>query len=400
MTILHRQAAAFVGILCLAGPACAGSITGWDGRNVLTTTDDPKGGGFSTVYDRAPTDAGAISHGRMVFDGVEAVAPGMRIENNAPPSVPPTPGNVDNCLMASSSASCNSERQSGKRYKLDQTGAGSIDLVLGHDPAGSGFVAPNNGLVKVYQKYGNDTGGNLSGFSVRLGSGVGAGFAPSGIDDGLRIIDYGASPNNSQFSALFANGLFGPVDEEHPLTGYFSPDRAGFSLVLTGQDSFQSAAAFGAYAPLFGDWLSYTQAPTGYFFDNDGDASTDALLVAHRLANGSWVQNRSLAADGSVVTLAYGNDGTAFASLDQLLAALPAGLVGCAGAQPGQACLAGEGAIEDLAKFNLTFGIDPSGYAGDEFSLRVTAVPETSTKLMLALGLLAIGAARLRRSRD
>jgi hypothetical protein len=392
-------AVAAVGALCFTGVASAGSISAWNDDNVKTTVTDVFGGGASVIYDRAKDEPGAVSHGQIIFDGLEAVAPGLKIENNAPPSDPPTQGNVDNCLMASSPASCNSERQSGKRFKINQTATGAIDLLFDHDPTGGGFVAPNDGLYKVFQKYGNDTGGRLTAFTVTLGTGVGAGFVPSGIDDGLRFVDFGADPKNSEFSALFANGLFGPAGEEHPLSGYFSPERAGFNLSLTGQDSFQSGSLFGAYAPLFGDWMAFSQAPLGYFFDEDGDASTDALLVAHQLADGSWVQNRSIAADGSVTTIAYGNDGTAFANLDSLVAALPAGLVDCTVATPGTPCVAGLGEVEDLAKFNLTFSIDPTAYRGEQFTLRVSAVPEPSTYALMALGLAAVGfSARRRRS--
>jgi len=61
--------------------------------------------------------------------------------------------------------------------------------------------------------------------------------------------------------------------------------------------------------------------------------------------------------------------------------------------------VAGLGEVEDLAKFNLTFSIDPTAYRGEQFTLRVSAVPEPSTYALMALGLAAVGfSARRRRS--
>ena len=46
-------------------------------------------------------------------------------------------------------------------------------------------------------------------------------------------------------------------------------------------------------------------------------------------------------------------------------------------------CLAGVAIIEDLAKFNLTYSIDPTQFAGSEFTLRLTtAVPEPETYMI------------------
>lgn len=384
-----------------AGSVSAAQITGWSDTNVLTVSDSI-GAGTSTIYDRAVPDTDARSSGVITFDGAETFSPGLKVVNDAASGDPddaPGGGDVFNCIMASSAASCNSPRQSGKRFKLDRTGIDAIDLVFGTNPDGTFTTPGNDGLYKVFQKSGNATGCSLPDFTATLGTGIGTDFRASTADDGLRFFDFGADPKNSQFSSLFANGLFGSIDETHPLNGYFDVNRAGYGLQLTSADSFTSTGIFGAYNTLFGDLLSYTQVPNGVFYDDDGNAATDNVLLAHQLADGSWVQNRSLDSAGVVATIGYLNDGIAYADLDALLLALEtsSGLAACDSADPGTPCLTGVDVIEDLAKFNLTYSIDPTQFMGTGFTLRlasVAAVPEPAGIAIFALGLGALGFAR------
>ena len=172
--------------------------------------------------------------------------------------------------------------------------------------------------------------------------------------------------NNSQFSSLFSNGLFGAIDEIHPLTGYLSGVRAGFNLAFDGADSFLSNGLFGDYGSLCGSMLSFDQLPQGYFFDDDGDASTEALLIAAlKTATGFQEYGPNVAS--------------------------------------GVPCLAGVDAIDDLAKFNLSFFIDPTGFNGDQFTLRYASslvsaeVPEPGVLALLMPGLGALGVTARRR---
>jgi hypothetical protein len=391
-------------LLLTGGTASAAAvITGWNLDNVAVSTTAPNVEGTSTLYDRSAADAAAKVTGRVTFDGDEANSPGVKIINDDAL----TGSNGSNCIMANSASSCNAARQSGKRFKFQTTGSAPTDMVFNVNPNGSFTTAGNDGFYKVFQAFGNDTGTFLDGFQVSLGTGVGERFLASTSSDGLSFVEsFGSKPlNNSQFSALFSNGLFGTIDEIHPLEGYFSTARAGFNLAFDSADSFSSTGLFGNIASLFGSVLSYDQLPQGYFFDDDGDASTDNVLIAHQLADGSWVQNRSVDSAGVIGKIANGNDGTAYADLNALVAALTAstGFQQCDAVAAGTKCLAGTDAIDDLAKFNLSFFINPTGFEGTQFTLRYTSflaaseVPEPGALALMLMGLGALGVTLRRR---
>lgn len=399
MRVKSSGLVAMAALLVAGGASAAVVVTDWNTGNVQISTGAPNTAGESVIYDRDPGAAGARSSGRIVFDGSESDTPGLKIVNDATPGVPPSNGDVSNCVMANSATTCNGPQQSGKRFKFQRTGQEATDIVFNVNPDGSfSGGAANDGLYKFFSAFGNDTGNRLNSFRISLGTGLGADFVDSTSTDGLSFKQSfeGKAPNNSQFSALFANGLFGAIDDIHPLTGYFSAERAGFGMAFDGDDSFQSVGLFGAYASLFGPMLSYDELPLGYFYDADGNAETDNVLVAHQLADGSWVQNRRINADGSITTIADGNDGLAYADEASLFQALFAatGLGICPDdpTAPVAACLAGAGAIDDLAKFNLSFFIDPTGFDGTQFTLRIESsdVPEPGS---LALAVLALGVA-------
>jgi hypothetical protein len=403
----------------LAGTASslghAAVITGWNTDNVVTTPPPAVGDdGFSVIYD-STTTSGANTSGYIKFTPPEGESPGLDVENDTPASASASSSDVDNCILAAGSPdpTCNGERQTGKRFKLDRTAFDPIDLVFDVDADGTFNTIDNDGLYKVFGKYGNATGSAIESFTVGLGFGIGDLFTASTDGDGLGFVDFGTDPKNNQFSTLFAAGLFGPVDPpEHPLEGYFSDSRTGFNLDLKSEDLFESAGLFGDYGNLFGDWLSYDQVPDGYFYDNDGDPLTDAILMANQEDDGTWSVNRGIDSLGNVFTLDDAARLTGL-TLDQVIDALNANFTApsCDIATAGTACLAGVGAIEDLAKFNLTFFLDQIGLPGsdggpllagfDQFTLRITAVesvPAPGVLSLLGLGLLGLSGVRRRRS--
>ena len=423
LRLLHCAA-----VIAIAGTASnvahAAIITNWNVNNVVTTdVPDADGNFFSTVYDtenaapNAPA-TGSNTNGYIKFTPPEGGTPGLKLVNQAPPnpdSLAPAPSaSTSNCIMAAGDASCNSEFQSGKRFKLDSTTLDPIDLVF---DVGTGGAVSQSALdtYKLFQKYGNNTDNVLSGFTIGLGFGVGDDFVSSTAGDGLSFWDFGSNPapKPNEFSALFSHGLFGAVDDDNDRPqGYFSAERSGFMLDLLSEDLFKSTDLFGGefgYSALFGDWMPYSMAPDGYFYDHDGDPLTDAILMAHYdEATSQWIMNRTLNTDGTIEMAAQGNDGAKYTTIASVESALIAQasdltLAACPSTPPITPipCLAGVGEIEDLAKFNVSYFVDPMSFDAvnstyyvngtPTITMRITAqaatVPEPSTLALLAIGL-------------
>lgn len=197
---------------------------------------------------------------------------------------------------------------------------------------------------QVFSKINNYTDWRLKGYKIQIGRGVGATFQSAsqaniasqlylslGIDEGLGS-DGNLDGTTDLFEgedglATFSHGLFGANDlylgdkSRWPLDGYFDNRTAGFWVtadsmscvvpancgnvsepiilpaggpitMLTADTVMTTTALDSNYTvidnldselngkQLFGDWLPSRWAPKGIFFDDDGDPTTDALLVA------------------------------------------------------------------------------------------------------------------------
>lgn len=390
MTRVHKSAvlAAVSTSMFICGAANAASITGWNTGNVDVGITPPEGiTGFSTVFDRPFPDVDAVTNGRIAFTPDEAVSPGIKVQPEVYTQGGPSGITLSGCLMTSNpAATCTSPFQSGKRIKQQMTGLGPVDLVFDINNDGS------DSTYQVFHRLINQTTKMLGGFAVELGFGIGDAFTKATDTDGLQFSSaFRASPAGSgPASTQFPFGLFGDADTNpnFDLDGFFAAERSGFVVDF---DAFTLASdgIFGPYETILGPWMSQEAVPTGAFWDNDGDASTEALLMAWLNPEGKWESRRAV--DG---TNAVSATSQFFDTYEDLLADL--GL--------GDALFQDD--IEDLANLNLNFGI-ALGDLGDQtaFTLRTTVFEATTTPIPLPAGApLLIGAvgvlAALRRRKN
>ncbi|WP_321392982.1 choice-of-anchor F family protein [Emcibacter sp.] len=268
--------------------AFAGTITEWNTDNVTVPAgpyvDDVTY--YSTIYNQDVTGgtAGANTNGRIAFTPPESTGPGITVINDEP--FPGSGNAIPDCIIATG-GECQGPFQSGKRFKLQITDSGAIDLVFN--------VSEDDEVnsYRVYEKIINATGGRLDGFDIELGFGLGDGFVQSTAGDGLGFdLSEGSKAN-------FPFGLFGDAstNQNHDLDGFFDTTaRAGFLTNLS-EDSLSSDGLFGIYEEMFGPWIALSMIPEGYFWDHDGDPETDAILMAWLNADGEWEMRRE--EDGS-----------------------------------------------------------------------------------------------------
>ena len=294
-------------IAMLVAPLMAGEI-----QRINTEANfGPQTGTVRTIYDRPYADVGAVSYGEIGWDAVKAVDPGIIVYNNTPVYGNPAQQIIADCVMAPRTEAltlggdkqCNDTFQTHKRYKMNATGFGPIDMVftVKNEDAVYPIYDKNDALLandqdtarNVYRMIGklnNHTGKRMSGFKVELGHNVGGAFVPATDTSSLRIAlrEEGDAEVDNDLTATgmaeFPGGLFyGPADDKH-YWGFFSSERAGFTVdqtaLKTGTVTFGSTAMSSNYETPFGKWLPINWVPTGVFFDEDGNPASDAVVKA------------------------------------------------------------------------------------------------------------------------
>ena len=185
---------------------------------------------------------------------------------------------------------CSDPFQSSKRFKV-------VSKVL-DAPIDLTFNVSDNGqenLYRILQKYGNQTGKRITGYTTQLGfidangtftealPGQGLAFSPEKRHQVLQhepdLQHHGA--NQGELDSLMAHGLFGAPDKHHPAPGYFNPYvRATFGL-LAGETHITTTGLCQVHRDLFGEWLPVGQMKGGYYFDMDLNPYTDNALMAN-----------------------------------------------------------------------------------------------------------------------
>ena len=307
-------------------------------------------------------------------------------------------GRPTNCIMSTSYLDpdfldtaapepvlCSGPFQSHKRYKLAMLptavdlGAGAeegIDLVFNVGPDEPG-AEPRD--YQVFQKINNWTNGRLDGFTIEVGTGIGADFVPASAATGPGVENLSLSVPNDFFDpnqlATFSQGLFGPIDTQHDRpAGFFDPDtRAGFYIVEQGNigqtsgvtDTLTSGAPLGStYGGLFGPWLPNNMLPVGYFWDDDFDPETDAQLMA-------WYGPT----ESGELSWLYGAAGDPDIPDDEAFAEVPADKI----AEWETNEWFSVGVIDDLVNVGLNYIVTIGDTASFEsFTIRVTPSVDTS----------------------
>lgn len=347
-------------LLVAASAASAGTITGWNMGNVTvapppyTLYETYK----STLYTTAAKTA---TNGYISWKETDVKAPGMKIVNRDDVT-------GKRCIMTTgvnpydgTDKMCSDPLKSSKRWKVGGANGQPIDVY---------FTVATDTLTTVYNSFQKLTDADVrkwKGFKAQLGFMVNGVFTPSKSLDGLGFsgktgkfftTTTSAAQSAEVLSALFAQGLAGPADANHPETGYFDPlYRFKYDLNAT-EDLIDSTLLSSNYYRLFGDWNNLAGVPHGYYYDEDADPYTDNTLMANcdgtfvitdpvtetGYCSGTWVTYRKVAgldANG----LAYPSDGIKKAVPADILAAWQAN------------SLYAPAPIEDLANLGLNYYI-------------------------------------------
>lgn len=324
---LTKLIGTLVVLMSTAGMSQAAVITSWDMSDVTpmapTNVTDPglvfdaynfvepgslidpntgavaTGGFMPSGYSKYAGGVNYLPNGAMTWKERDTQGPGLSI-------VTGDDVKGDNCIMSAgwNPAStptatqmsdwwgvdlkqCSDPWQSSKRFKI-------VSYML-DAPIDLTFNVSENGSEEIYrvlQKYGNQTGSRVSGYTQQLGFGKGANFVEAApgqgiaftLKDGTKYDNNNPTPssmaNQGELDSLLAHGLFGAPDKHHTSAGYFNTDvRANFALEA-GETYITTTGMHPVHTDLFGEWMPAQQPKGAYYFDMDGIIYTDNALIA------------------------------------------------------------------------------------------------------------------------
>lgn len=324
---LTKLALALAGLLFTAGIAQSAVITEWDQSDVTpmapTNVTNPglvfdaynyvapgslidpntsavaTGGFMPSGYSKYAGGVNYLPNGAMTWKERDTQGPGLSVvtgdDETGDNCITSAGWNPDSTPTATQMSDwwgvdlkqCSDPWQSSKRFKI-------VSYVL-DAPIDLTFKVSANGqedIYRVLQKYGNQTGERVSGYTQQLGFGKGANFVEATPGQGVAFaLKNGAKfdndaptassmANQGELDSLVAHGLFGAPDKHHTSAGYFNANvRANFALEA-GETYITTTGMHPAHTDLFGEWMPAQQPKGAYYFDMDGIIYTDNALVA------------------------------------------------------------------------------------------------------------------------
>jgi len=338
-TRLTKVVLAMTTLIATAGLAQAAEVTSWDMSGVTigaptsanpafvfdqfnyitpgslvdpNTSKVATGGFMPSGYAMYSGGANFFANGAMTWKERDTQGPGLSIVNNdnvtGEKCIMSAGWNPDSTPTATKMSDwwgidlkqCSDPFQSSKRFKVvSKVLNGPIDLT---------FNVTDNGqedLYRILQKYGNQTGQRLTGYTTQLGFVTNGTFTEALPGQGLAFaLRNGTKHSNTnptsslvanqgELDSLMAHGLFGAPDKHHTAAGYFNPYvRATFGL-LAGETHINTTGLSQVHRDLFGEWLPVGQMKGGYYFDMDANPYTDNALMAN--CNGVFSEANALA---------------------------------------------------------------------------------------------------------
>ena len=174
---------------------------------------------------------------------------------------------------------CKADPGEGKRYKLYARKQNvQFDLAWDLNPNTDDVGDPETPTAIKYKPFGklvNETEAGATGFTIRLGTGIGKSFKLSAATDWMKL----GPPGDLEKLGKFPGGMFGgSVSEGLP---FFSTERASFEVIQDGPDVLRSGPMPEAYTKLFGPyWLRLADVPDAWWYEFDGKPWTKPEIQA------------------------------------------------------------------------------------------------------------------------